>query len=267
MKNYYSIKAINFSSLKHLLTSDDAYLHSINTVFEPTPAMVFGSAVHEKLSDIVNNTHNFEKEYCEINDYDFFSKDELNKRGFKNTKAYKETINSIVLGRKKVEQLNFLQNVVSDNFIKDVIKDAIAESEYFIKIAKDKYSDILKCKPDVINHSKKIILDWKTTSDFTTERNMFKSINKYAYWLQASFYQYVVYLDTKKEYDFYLVFINSKEPHDFNYIKINGFNYLHITKALISRALELRAGADVLKNTNTEYELTFNPIENKSINI
>lgn len=44
--DYRAADGVNWSTLKHILTSPRAYKHALNTPVEPTPAMLFGTAVH-----------------------------------------------------------------------------------------------------------------------------------------------------------------------------------------------------------------------------
>lgn len=48
-KDYRESKAVNWSTLKHLLDSPHAYVHACDTPLQPTPAMAYGTAVHTQL--------------------------------------------------------------------------------------------------------------------------------------------------------------------------------------------------------------------------
>ncbi len=269
MENYYNIKGVNFSTLKYLLKSDAQYLHALNTTFEPTKSMIFGSAVHEKIADVINKTDNFNLKYIELDETKYFAEADLSKRGFKNTKKYKEKISELSKGREIVQPLNFIDNILTDQNIKNRIEGAVAESEYFLSIQnKEGISDLLKAKMDIVNVKKSLILDWKTTSEIPTPRNMQRMIMKYNYWLQAAFYSYILKHAEKQDFNFIFVFIQNTEPYEFNYIEVNGPDFWHLLKPLINRAILLKNGkAQKVKKELTSFEMPFNPIENINLEL
>lgn len=268
-KDYYEIDGINYSTLKYLIQSDAQYLHALETKFEPTKAMIFGSAVHEKLSDVINKTDNFSLKYIEINEADYFDESDLKKRGFKNTKIYKEKIKELSKGREIVTSLNFIDNILADENIKSWCKNSEAEKEYFLNVrSKENVNEVLKCKLDVTNLHENILIDWKTTNTIPTMHNMRQTIMSYSYWLQASYYSYLLKLAEKKEFRFIFVFIQNVTPYEFNYIEVSGSDYFHILKPLINRAILLKNGKikKVKKELNT-FEMPYNPIQNINLEL
>ena len=268
-KNYYEIDGINYSTLKYLIQSDEQYLHALKNKFEPTKAMIFGSAVHEKLSDIINKTDNFHLKYIEIDETKYFDETDLMKRGFKNTKKYKEKIKELSKGREIVTPLNFIDNILTDENIQGWCKNAEAEKEYFLNVrSKENINEVLKCKLDVINLKQNILIDWKTTNVIPTQHNMKQIIMNYSYWLQTAYYSYLLKLADKKDFRFIFVFIQNTEPYEYNYIEVVGSDYFHILKPLINRAIKLKNGKveKVKKELNT-FEMPYNPIQNINLEL
>jgi len=268
-KDYYEIEGINYSTLKYLIQSDAQYLHALETKFTPTKAMIFGSAVHEKLSDAINKTDNFDKKYIEINELDYFDESDLQKRGFKNTKVYKDKIKELSKNREIVTPLNFVNDILSDENIKNWCKNSEAEKEYFLNVrSKENINEVLKCKLDVTNLHENILIDWKTTNVIPTQHNMRQVIMNYSYWLQASYYSYLLQLSEKKDFRFIFVFIQNTDPYEFNYIEVPGSDYFHMLKPLINRAILLKNGkAKQVKKELDLFEMPYNPIQNINLEI
>lgn len=62
--DYRSANGVNWSTLKHILTSPRQYLYALNNPVQPTPAMAFGTAVHTAILE----PDVFAEKLCEVPD-------------------------------------------------------------------------------------------------------------------------------------------------------------------------------------------------------
>ena len=104
----------------------------------------------------------------------------------RNTNVYKEQSNGeLTLLKSEVDDLNELTEIILNN---DVCRNLIREGkiEYEVPNIVDLHGATWKCKADILNHSERLIIDLKTTSDIDKFR---QSANMYNYDSQAYIYE------------------------------------------------------------------------------
>lgn len=190
---YRSHPAISSTDVKKVFLS--SVYHWAHTKTPKTPAMEFGSAVHDLILEGGNNT------ICGPE----------TRRGNAWKIVVAENEGKIVLPEAEYDKAFSLAVAVKKRH-KELQVDAITEACFF---AEHENGLSLKCKPDRYFPKHHILMDVKTTTDASS--NFIREIYKYRYDIQAAFYKYVVDKSQNTEIDvFRFIAIEKEYPYASN---------------------------------------------------
>jgi hypothetical protein len=201
---YHAHEALGSTNLKHLLRSPAHYLWEKTHPTKPTPAMEFGTIVHEAILE----PELFKVNYC--------IRPEFSGKG---SVAQREEWESRqhAMGRKGLDAEDYekiqamLLSVSKHKTARRLLDCGHAEESYFAEFYTDSAFP-LKCRPDLLREGK-IIVDVKTTSDASLG-DFQKSIANFKYHLSAALYLDVVSAVTHENYtDFVILAIETKPPY------------------------------------------------------
>lgn len=201
-KEYRSHDGISKSSLWEINKSPLHFKYKMDHPQTDTAALLFGRAVHKFV----------------LEEDDFFNEFAIAPICDRRTKDGKETWTNFELscvGKDIITQSDFDEIKAISDSIKSVpdaweLLQGECEQSYFW--TDDMTGEKCKCRPDVINHEKKLIVDLKTTD--SCENNHFeRSAKKYGYKLQAGMYREGVFQNTFEEYGFKFVAVEKKPPY------------------------------------------------------
>lgn len=227
-KEYRAHEGISKSSLWEINKSPLHFRYKMDNPQTDTAALLFGRAVHK----FVLEESDFFNEFAIIGTFSLSSNDGCDKA----IKLYSDllkrdyTLDLSLPFREKQQLCYKLSDDVDLDFITQSDFDEIKAISDSIKTVPDAWEllqgeveqsyfwtddltgEKCKCRPDVINHEKKLIVDLKTTD--SCENNHFeRSAKKYGYKLQAGMYREGVFQNTFEEYGFKFVAVEKKPPY------------------------------------------------------
>lgn len=201
-KEYREHEGISKSSLWEINKSPLHFRYKMDNPQIDTPALLFGRAVHKFV---------LEESY-------FWNEFVIAPICDRRTVAGKAEWNEFALysqGRDIITQSDFDEIKAISDSIKSVpdaweLLQGKVEQSYFW--TDNMTGESCKCRPDVINHEKKLIVDLKTT-DSCEDNHFERSAKKYGYKLQAGMYREGVFQNTFEEYGFKFVAVEKKPPY------------------------------------------------------
>jgi hypothetical protein len=240
---YQAIKAVNWSTLKHLADSPLHYQHNLDHPKAPTPAMAFGTAAHVATLQ----PHLFGDLYI-VKPEDI---DRRTKAGKEEYAAFLEEADGReILKREDYDRCLSISNQVrSDRIIGPYLEEGEAERALV-------WTDVgtgLRCKGrvDWVNHGQRCILDLKTTG--TVEFRRFSAVAaKLGYHGQAAFYGDGYAAMHRKAYRTGLIVVEAKAPHDLGLFWVDGAEY-ELGQAEYRELLELLQRCRVEKHWPGRY--------------
>ena len=201
-KEYREHEGISKSSLWEINKSPLHFKYKMDHPQTDTAALLFGRAVHKFV----------------LEEDDFWNEFAVAPICDRRTKDGKETWTNFELsssGKDIIAQSDFDEiKAISDSIksVPDAWELLQGEHEVSYFWTDDMTGEKCKCRPDVINHEKKLIVDLKTTD--SCENNHFEcSAKKYGYKLQAGMYREGVFQNTFEEYGFKFVAVEKKPPY------------------------------------------------------
>jgi len=175
--DYFSIPALSKSALDQVAISPANYRHWLENPKKPTPAMEFGTLVHEAILE----------------------PEKLMFREFQEKKN-KALINNLIQARN-------ISKALFDSIYGKLFKDGLAEKIYLCLINLESF----KCKIDYIRPKDGIIIDVKTTAD-SSEKAFLNSVLKYRYHVQEALYREIAERNGITINHFIFIVIEKKEP-------------------------------------------------------
>ena len=201
-KEYREKKGISKSSLWEIRKSPLHFKWKMEHPQEDTAALLFGRAVHKWILE----EESFFNEFSICPDVD---------RRTKDGKMQYETFLLESNGKDVITQADYEQILSmkeSINSLPDVVELLKGEYEQSYFWIDQMTGEKCKCRPDVINHNTKLIVDLKTT-DSCENGHFERSCKKYGYKLQAGMYREGVFQNTFDEYGFVFVAIEKSAPY------------------------------------------------------
>lgn len=202
-KEYRAHDGISKSSLWEINKSPLHFRYKMDNPQTDTAALLFGRAVHK----FVLEEDDFWNEFIVL-------PSNIDRR----TKDGKEMYNTFILkaaDKDIIQESDFVEiKAISDSIksVPDAWELLQGEHEVSYFWTDDLTGEKCKCRPDVINHEKKLIVDLKTT-DSCEDNHFERSAKKYGYKLQAGMYREGVFQNTFEEYGFKFVAVEKKPPY------------------------------------------------------
>lgn len=201
-KEYRAHEGISKSNLGEIDKSPLHFRYKMDNPQTDTVALLFGRAVHKFVleeQDFFNEfaiapnvdrrTKEGKAEWCNF-EMSIVDKDIITQSDFETIQAIKTSIKS-----------------VPDAW--ELLQGEYEQSYFWVD---SMTGEKCKCRPDVINHDTKLIVDLKTTD--SCENNHFeRSAKKYGYKLQSGMYREGVFQNTFEEYGFKFVAVEKKPPY------------------------------------------------------
>lgn len=210
-KEYNEAPGIRRSALWRMSESPEKYKYFLEHPPEPTPALIFGSAVHKLLLEPVD----FEEEYAVAPPVD------------RRTKAGKETWEQFVAGigeKTVITQDDFdtmaamVEKANSVPFVKNLLQ---GKHEVPLFWTDDDTGLDCKVRLDILAEidGKFVVADYKTANNASTDVFV-KKIYDLGYHLQAYMYTEALRINMNLDYrpDFYFIAQEKKPPYAVNYI-------------------------------------------------
>lgn len=215
-RDYEQAEGIRRSDLWVMHESPEKFhWHMMNRgMEEPTPAMIFGSAVHKFLLE----PHDFDNEYAIL-------PEGIDRRYKAGKEAYvafaTDHPGRTILSREDWEKLMGMAEAYSYNPLAENM--IVGQHEVPIFWTDPMTGEKCKCKADVVRKvdGKYAVVDYKTTNDASTER--FNSeIFRYGYHVQAAMYTEGLQISLGLDYrpSFYFVAQEKKAPYSLNVIEV-----------------------------------------------
>ncbi len=199
-KTYNAIYAVRSSILKHALKSAAHYKQALETPFEPSPAMVLGTAIHTMILEPTTFDIRFR----------VFEGDRRTKDGKAEYQAIVDQ-GLTPIGRDAFETArNCFQSVTKHP---EASKYVVAGKEEHAFVWTDVDTGVLcKCKPDFL-HNGQFVVDVKSTRDASL-KGFQSAIGSYLYHVQAAFYLDGVAQVTGLPYrDFVFLCVETEAPY------------------------------------------------------
>jgi exodeoxyribonuclease VIII len=173
-----------------------------NPISFDTPALIFGRAAHKFI----------------LEESEFFTEFAICPNVDKRTKDGKaqwelflqENIDKDVISSDDFDKIRVMSNAIKSNKLAMMYLQGEVEQSYFWTDSVT--NEQCKCRPDVVNHSLKVLADYKTT-DSCQDGHFERSMKKYGYQLQAGMYTEGIFNSTLKEYGFVFVAQEKVEPY------------------------------------------------------
>lgn len=202
MSNYYDRPEISNSDIKLINKSLDHYLRK--NEFKDKKAFADGRAFHYYMEDI-----NIFNEKCVVKPKGMEFRTDKNKEW----RDHHLNNGTIIVDEDYYLSLSYMKKNIINHRLYPLISEGKVEVEKKIYF---EYDNILcRAKPDLINHSNGLIIDYKTTANMRKMKNDIQ----YEYASQAFFYQFAIYCLTGKIYDFIFVFCEKSMPYGVQYAK------------------------------------------------
>lgn len=201
-KEYRAHEGISKSFLQEIDKSPLHFRYKMDNPQTDTPALLFGRAVHKFV----------------LEESDFFNEFAIAPICDRRTKDGKEAYFNfeMSLGEKEIITQSDFEEIQAIKKSIQSVPDAweLLQGEHEVSYfwTDDLTGEPCKCRPDVINHEKKLIVDFKSTD--SCENNHFeRSAKKYNYKLQSGMYREGVFQNTFEEYGFKFVAVEKKPPY------------------------------------------------------
>ena len=204
MDNYRKHHALSNSDLNNFEKSIHHYIIGREQQTEPTPAMKFGTMLHEYILE----PNVFMNKYKVLN---------LDERP-EPTKAMNSKLN-IAWKKELTEKYTLIEETelqevqrLKRNF--DRVANEINLDLSKCKLEQEIYFNVLdgklqcKSKLDIIDLENNIIYDLKTGQDVYDEKKLTNSIINFKYYRQAEFYRQAAIKEYKKDFDFKFIFLD-----------------------------------------------------------
>lgn len=201
-KEYEQHEGIRKSQLQEIKKSPLHFKWKMDHPQKDTPALLFGRAFHKFVLEEDTFFDEFAvAQVCDRrtkNGKQFYQKFELSSAG-------KDVISAVEF--KKITEMK--KSILSVSAAADLLNGDHEQSYFWTDGAT---GEACKCRPDIINHKKKTIVDLKTT-DSCANGHFERSAKKYGYKLQAGMYCEGVFNNTFEEYGFKFLAIEKNEPY------------------------------------------------------
>ncbi|PNX51333.1 MAG: hypothetical protein BV456_03535 [Thermoplasmata archaeon M8B2D] len=201
-KEYREHEGISKSSLWEINKSPLHFKYKMDNPREDTQALLFGRAIHKYILE--SDTFFNEFAICP----------QIDRRSKSGKEEYDNFI-QLSNGKDIITQSDFdiiLEMKKSIDSLTDVVELLKGDYEQSYFWTDQITGEKCKCRPDVINHKNKLIVDLKTTD--SCEDNHFEwSCKKYGYKLQAGMYCEGIFQNTFDEYGFKFIAIEKKQPY------------------------------------------------------
>lgn len=209
-KEYRNADGISRSDLFKIKRSPMHFKYDMDNPSEPTPALIFGQAIHK---------------YILEND-DFFNEFAIAPVCDRRTKTGKELYNTFLVeseGKEIItaddfERLQGMYSSVYSNKYAKLLLDGKHEQSFFWT---DKMTgEKCKCRTDCMHESDNsiIIVDLKSCESADTESFM-RDVVKYGYDMQAAMYKEGVEINTGKKCEFVFIAVEKKPPYAINILQ------------------------------------------------
>ena len=221
---YRAIDALGSTDIKVLL--ENPYLFKNGVKKEPTDNLILGSLIHTMILE----PNKLESEYLILPELNLRTNDgKAQKAEFEaEAKANNKTlVKSDLFNQAEAVSKSFLNSPLS-SLLRGEVK---AEASFFGEIDGVK----VKARPDLIITDKKLIIDFKTTSQVGggSADGFAKMAANFQYYIQAS-----LYLEITGYKDFYFIVLETAEPYMIGCYKLDS-EALEFGKSEIRRAIEI----------------------------
>lgn len=204
MINYYERPEISNSDIKLINKSLEHYLRK--NEFKDKKTFADGRAFHYYMEDI-----NIFNEKCVVKPKGMEFRTNENKEW----RDHHLNNGTVIVDEDYYLSLSYMKKNIMNHRLYPLISQGKIEVEAEIYF---KYDGIYcRAKPDLINHTNGLIIDYKSIADM---KKMANSV-KYDYASQAFFYQFAVYCLTGEIYDFVFVFCEKSIPYGVQYVRVS----------------------------------------------
>lgn len=212
-KEYRQHPAVSRSDLWHIRESPEKFKYFKENPQEPTPALIFGQALHK----YVLQPTTFDNDFAVAENYD------------RRTKAGKEAYNAFcvanegkaIITQEMFEQIKLMCNAIFANeFAKKMLMHPSAEKEKEYFWVDEPTGEECKCRADLVVEigDLSLVVDIKTTTSADTDSFMRDAI-KYGYDFQAGMYTEGIKCCTGKEWQFVVIAVEKDPPYSVNVLQ------------------------------------------------
>lgn len=217
--DYRKADGLSASELKDLISNPQNYFYKKE--FETTPALLEGTLLHLLLGE----PHKLNDEFMVV-DTKSITKEQI--------KRVQEKENKLPVTQTLLDNYTNCAEVVKKQLL-DELGINLNEFEFEVSIFKDiqigNRTIKAKCRCDAICHKRKMIIDFKKTTDATTDA-FFNQMTKFLYFVQGYWYELIT------GYDFYFLAIETTPRFGFNGEVIYPYNFIDLTPQAKEVALD-----------------------------
>lgn len=205
------MEGISSSELKQMVKSPAHYKWwKENASDNDTPSLLFGRASHKYILE----TYDFDNEFAVCPNVDRRSKE--GKEAY--NKFLLDSEGKDVISEDTFEQIKAMRDALYATPYAKKLLDGVHEESFFWT---DESTGLkCKCRPDSYNEKYKVIVDYKTCDDASTDKFMKKSIDL-NYDLQAAYYIDGMKANTGDDYIFVFIAQEKKPPYAVNILQAN----------------------------------------------